>query len=166
MKLLDPMKLRANAALLSGLFAISYGGLVFCHADTTHPPSASPATNQYDSMKIRIRIGLEEVTATIADTEAGRDFISMLPLTLRLADHAGAEKISDLPRKLDTKGSPAGYAPSTGDIAFYAPWGNLALFYKDAVYANGLVHLGKIQGDLAKISRQKTDFDVTLEIIK
>jgi Cyclophilin-like family len=39
-------------------------------------------------------------------------------------------------------GSMAGSDPSIGDIAYYAPWGNLALFYKDFGYSNGLITLG------------------------
>lgn len=31
-----------------------------------------------------------------------------------------------------------------GDLTYYAPWGNLALFYRDFGYANGLIKLGHI----------------------
>jgi len=51
-------------------------------------------------MKIRIKFGDEVLTATMLDTETSRDFVAMLPLKLRLTDYGGAEKISDLPRKL------------------------------------------------------------------
>jgi hypothetical protein len=34
-----------------------------------------------------------------------------------------------------------------GDIAYYAPWGNLAIFYGESGYAQGLVKLGRIDGD-------------------
>ncbi len=43
-----------------------------------------------------------------------------------------------------TKDAPAGYKPSVGDITFYAPWGNLAIFYKGFSYSNGLIVMGKI----------------------
>jgi hypothetical protein len=48
-----------------------------------------------------------------------------------LEDYAATEKITYLSRKLSTANSPAGSQPSSGDIAYYAPWGNLAFFYKD-----------------------------------
>ena len=70
----------------------------------------------------------------------------MLPLTLTLEDYSKTEKISDLPKKLTKEGAPAGAGPSVGDIAYYAPWGNLALFYKDFEYSNGLILLGKLDG--------------------
>ena len=36
----------------------------------------------------------------------------------------------------------------TGDITYYAPWGNLAIFYRDSGYAKGLVKLGRIEGSV------------------
>ena len=67
-------------------------------------------------------------------------------------DYNATEKVSDLPQRLSTKGAPAGFDPSIGDIAYYAPWGNLAIFYKDFGYSSGLVKLGTIDADLARLS--------------
>ena len=72
-----------------------------------------------------------------------RDFYNMLPMTLMLEDYASTEKIAYPERKLDTTGAPEGYNPSAGDITYYAPWGNLALFYKDFSYSRGLIRLGE-----------------------
>ncbi len=96
-------------------------------------------------MKIRLKVEDKVIAATLIDSKTTQDFISLLPLTLTLEDYAGTEKISYLPRKLSTEGAPAGSDPSVGDIAYYAPWGNLAIFYRDAGYASGLVILGKIE---------------------
>jgi hypothetical protein len=95
-------------------------------------------------MKIRVNVRDTAVTGTLEDNEASRDFVSLLPLTLTLRDYAATEKISELPRRLNTTGAPPGVDPSVGDIAYYAPWGNLAVFYKDAGYATGLIKLGTL----------------------
>jgi hypothetical protein len=95
-------------------------------------------------MKIRMDVNGTPVTATLDDNESSREFVSLLPLTLTLEDYNGTEKISNLAKKLSTKGAPAGIDPSAGDIAYYAPWGNLAIFYKDFGYSRGLVKLGQI----------------------
>jgi len=102
------------------------------------------SSQQVGTMKIRIDVEGTRVTATLDDNETSRDFVSLLPLTLTLKDYAATEKISDLPKRLSTKGTPPGVDPSIGDIAYYAPWGNLALFYKDAEYARGLVKIGTL----------------------
>lgn len=102
-----------------------------------------------DPMKIRFAIdGKQIATATLADNATTRDFVSLLPLAVTLEDYAGAEKISYLPRKLSTAGAPEGSDPSVGDIAYYAPWGNLAIFYKDAGHAKGLVRMGRVDSSI------------------
>lgn len=100
------------------------------------------------TMKIRLRVNGKSITATLDDNATARDFLSLLPMTLALEDYAATEKIAYPPRKLSTAGSPAGSDPSVGDIAYYAPWGNLAIFYKDFGYSRGLVILGKIDSGM------------------
>lgn len=50
-------------------------------------------------MKIRMIVDGTPLTATLDDTEAARDFVSLLPLALTLEDYAATEKVSDLPRR-------------------------------------------------------------------
>jgi hypothetical protein len=99
-------------------------------------------------MKIRLTVDGKAIEATLLDNASARDFASLLPLTLTLEDYNSTEKISDLPRKLSTAGAPAGVDPAPGDIAYYAPWGNLAIFYKDFGYSKGLIRLGRIESGL------------------
>ncbi|WP_102227111.1 cyclophilin-like fold protein [Acidimangrovimonas sediminis] len=102
---------------------------------------------------IRVIAGKTVLSATLNDSPAARDFASLLPLELTLRDYHGIEKIADLPRKLDTTGAPASYAPTTGDITLYAPWGNLAIFVKPFESSRGLVPLGSFaEGDVAKLN--------------
>jgi hypothetical protein len=105
-------------------------------------------------MKITIRIADRLLlNATLDDSSAARDFASLLPLTLALKDYASTEKISDLPRRLVTDGAPEGIEPTVGDIAYFAPWGNLAIYYKDFGYSRGLVRLGRIESGIEALSR-------------
>lgn len=114
-------------------------------------------------MKIRLILGSEELKATLEDSKISRDFVSMLPLTFSMKDFAGKEKISKrLPKSLNTDGAQPGYAPSAGDIAYYAPWGNLALFYGNNVYAPGLVRLGHFDGDIKTLEAMSGDFELKI----
>ena len=103
-------------------------------------------------MKIRLTVKGKTMTARLDDTPTARDFLSLLPMTLTLEDYAATEKISYLQRKLSTAGAPAGTDPSIGDITYYAPWGNLAIFYKDFGYASGLIRLGRIDSGIEALS--------------
>jgi len=96
-------------------------------------------------MRIQIRAGDQLVTARLEDNAAARDFAAQLPLDLMVRDHASTEKVADLPRKLATGSAPAGIDPEVGDLAYYAPWGNIAIFYRDFGYSRGLVRLGRIE---------------------
>lgn len=99
-------------------------------------------------MNIRLTINGQVLSATLEDNASALDFFGLLPLTLNLEDYASTEKIARLPKKLSTAGAPAGMTPSVGDITYYAPWGNLAIFYKAFGHADGLVKLGRIDVDI------------------
>jgi hypothetical protein len=116
-------------------------------------------------MKIKITVENTELTATLIDSQTTWDFISLLPLTLTLEDYGVTEKISYLPRKLSTEGTPAGMDPAIGDITYYAPWGNLAIFIRDFGYSSGLVLLGKFDGDMEALN-VPGPVSVTIELIK
>ena len=125
----------------------------------------APCGAEESGMKIRIKVGDMALTATLIDSKTSRDFLSLLPLTLTLKDYAGTEKISDLPKRLSTEDAPSGSDPSVGDITYYAPWGNLAVFYRDFGYASGLVILGKIEGGIEAL-QVPGSVKVSIELIK
>lgn len=116
-------------------------------------------------MKIRLKVEDKVVTATLNDSKTTQDFISLLPLTLTLEDYVGTEKISNLPKRLSTEGTPSGSDPSIGNIAYYTPWGNLAIFYKDSGYASGLVLLGKIDSGIEAFNVPGS-VKVTIELVR
>ena len=123
-----------TAALLSGPAS----------AETRYsePPKEAAVT------RIRVIVGDETLSATLDETPAGRDFAGLLPSELSLGDYHPTEKIADLPRKLDTRGAPTGYTPKAGDITYYAPCGNPAIFYKPFRASSGLVRLGAFDGPI------------------
>jgi hypothetical protein len=104
-------------------------------------------------MKICMTVEGTPLTATLEDSAAARDFASLLPLSLTLTDYAATEKVSDLPRRLSTEGAPPGSDPDVGDITYYAPWGNLAVFYRDFGYSKGLVKLGRLDAGVEALQR-------------
>lgn len=116
-------------------------------------------------MKIRLKLENTELTATLIDSKTTQDFLALLPLTLTLEDYGSTEKISYLPKRLSTEDAPAGIDPSVGDITYYAPWGNLAIFIRDFEYSSGLVLLGKIDGDVEALN-VSGPISVTIEMIQ
>lgn len=107
--------------------------------------------------------GNEEVFVSLDDNQASRDFLEMLPLTLTFEDFNSTEKIATLPNELSTEGQPSGYTPEIGDFAYYAPWGNISVFYKDFRYSNSLYKLGTIESGTEIFENMNNDFEVTIE---
>lgn len=114
----------------------------------TMTPGHAESQQSAKAMNIRLTINGKSATATLLNNATSKDFFSLLPMTLTLEDYAATEKIAYPPRKLSTEGAPAGIDPAVGDIAYYAPWGNLAIFYKDFRYSAGLIRLGRIESGL------------------
>ncbi|MET9974659.1 cyclophilin-like fold protein [Streptomyces microflavus] len=114
-------------------------------AQKATPATMSSASDRNTPMDIRVTLDGRPVDATLNESPTARDFAALLPLTLGLQDFHGTERVADLPRKLDTSGAPEPAAAQIGDIAYYAPWGNLALFYQNGPTASAeLLILGHL----------------------
>ena len=128
---------------------------------------ASAADGTSVPVRIRVTVGDKVLHATLEGSPAGRAFAALLPLTVSLRDHAGTEKVSDLPARLPTEGSPPGTAAQAGDLAYYAPWGNLACFYRPFGYAQGLVRLGarRLDSGVDQLAAVDSDVPVTFALL-
>lgn len=121
----------------------------------SRPPAIpSKVGTQERVIKISIKFDGQTVIADLKDNASSRDLIAQLPLTLNFEDYHATETIAYLPRKLATQDAPDGFDPSVGTVAYYAPWGDLALFYKDFGYSKSLVHLGSIVSGLDALPRR------------
>ena len=115
-------------------------------------------------MQIQLVILEQAFPVTLDANATGRDLIELLPLALTLEDYAATEKIARLPRRLSIAGAPAGIDPEPGDLAYYAPWGNLAIFYEDFGHSAGLIRLGRIRSGIDAF-RAKHDIAVRIEAV-
>ncbi|MBP1847849.1 hypothetical protein J2046_006133 [Rhizobium petrolearium] len=93
-------------------------------------------------MRLRLTFADQDFTATLEDNPSARDLFSMLPLDLMIDDYATNEKIAYLPRKLTEQGSDRFGNEAVGDLCYYAPWGNLAMFHGPYRWSRGLIRLG------------------------
>ena len=116
-----------------------------------------------ENERIKLTVNGQEIFVTLDGNQASRDLLEMLPLTLTFEDYNNTEKIATLSNELSTEGSPSGYTPKIGDFAYYAPWGNLSIFYKDFRYSNSLIKLGTFESGIEEIGNINEDFEVTIE---
>lgn len=133
--------------------------------------SASTGENP---LKIKLTVstagGEKAVYATLYDNSVSRDLLSRLPLTLEFSDYNGTEKIARLSPGSpgwDTSDAPDSCDPAPGDLTMYAPWGNLAVFYRDYGHSRGLVPLGKLDSEgLELFASQTGNFTVEISACK
>jgi hypothetical protein len=126
--------------------------------------SATPTIEEPAVTAIRITVGDQTFTAQLADNPTARDLVDQLPLTLRFRDFNGVEKIAKLPRPLTMDGVPAGADPEINDIGYYAPSGDLVLYYGDVGYFTGIVRIGRVDAEhVSVIERQPDGFELTIE---
>jgi hypothetical protein len=125
----------------------------------------SPAPSEENAaVTIRLTIDDRRVEATLNDSATARDLATLLPLILDMEDFHQSEQIAYPPRKLDTSGALDAATPKAGDLAYYAPWGNLALFYRDGQHSPGLVILGRLN-HRADTERLATADRITIETL-
>lgn len=101
-------------------------------------------------MRIQITIGEQRFGATLSESDASRDLVAQLPMTLDLDDHGQVEKTGPLPSPLSLAGQPDGADPDVGDLGYYAPGNDLVLYYGDQSFFPGIVVLGRLDGDAAQ----------------
>ena len=115
-------------------------------------------------MRLRFVFADQDFTATLEDNPSARDLFSMLPLDLKINDYSTNEKIAYLPRKLTEEGSGRFGNGAVGDVCYYAPWGNLAMFHGTYSWSRGLIRLGRLdQG--AKPLLVRGEYSLRVEIV-
>ena len=132
--------------------------LVFCTTNSNKKEKIEKET------KIKMSFDKQEIIVKIFDNKTSKDFLEQLPLTLEFEDFAGAEKIAYPNKKLTIdKSSSVG---ETSDFCYYAPWGNLAVFYKGYGNDGGLVKMGIIESGKEKLIKIQNGSKVKIEVLK
>ncbi len=113
--------------------------------------------------KIRFSFADQTFTVTLQDNPTARDFLRLLPLDLRIEDYGSNEKIVYLPEKLTQAEAGPIASPAAGDICYFAPWGNLALYHGGYSNYPGLIRLGKLDTGPAPLLI-KGEFPLRIEL--
>lgn len=95
------------------------------------------------TMQITVSANGNTIVYQLNDSQAAKEFHAQLPLTLEVEDYGSIEKIFYPPVKLSTDHTPAADAHA-GTLAYYAPWGDVVMFYGSFGFGSGLYELGEI----------------------
>lgn len=92
----------------------------------------------------QIQITTEEgnlIVFQLNHSAAAESLDSQLPLSVLVENYGDHEKIFYPPEKLDISNTPLAEGPA-GTLAYYEPWGNIAIYYGACGGASGLYELG------------------------
>lgn len=131
-------------ARLSRRIVLAGAAASFAVCSIAHAQTDASSDGKGAAMRIRFIFADQDFTATLEDNPSARDLFSMLPLDLKISDYAANEKIAYLPRKLTEGGSGRFGGEAVGDLCYYAPWGNLAMFHGPYSWSRGLIRLGRL----------------------
>ena len=93
------------------------------------------------AMKVRVMANSKTTVFELNNSQAARELYAQLPLNLKVENYSDNEIIFYPPKKLDTANTPQANA-KVGTLAYYAPWGDVVMFYGDFGNATGLYELG------------------------
>jgi hypothetical protein len=107
------------------------------------------------AVQIRLTVDGQVATAVLFNHNAARAFAAQLPLSLTLTDYAQIERVATLPRRLPPGPAERATTVKAGDLAYFAPWGNMAIFVAKGpdTYTGGLMQLGRITSGLGILQR-------------
>ncbi|SIQ92188.1 cyclophilin-like fold protein [Halanaerobium kushneri] len=102
-------------------------------------------TNEEEEIKMGIRVESDGKTIVfkLNESTAARSLYEQLPMTIEVENYSNNEKIFYPENKLDVSDTPAADAKD-GTLGYYAPWGDVIMFYGDFGSASGLYELGKV----------------------
>jgi hypothetical protein len=111
-------------------------GFIIC----THIAHSNASENQ-TAMKISVKANGNTTVFELNNSPAARDLYAQLPLSIKVENYGNNEKIFYPPKKLNTTDTPKADARA-GTLAYYAPWGDIVMFYGNFGSAAGLYELG------------------------
>ncbi|GAB6904259.1 hypothetical protein JCM12296A_00930 [Desulfosarcina cetonica] len=99
------------------------------------------ASETKTAMQISVKANGKTTVFELNGSPAARDLYAQLPLSVTVKNYSDNEKIFYPPKKLNTADTPQADAQA-GTLAYYAPWGDVVMFFGRFGSAAGLYELG------------------------
>lgn len=103
-------------------------------------------------MKVTVYSNGHATVYQLNGSDAAKALYDQLPMSIEVENYSHNEKIFYPPKKLATHNTPLADA-RTGTLAYYAPWGDVVMFYGDFGSAGGLYELGEVVSGMEHIQR-------------
>lgn len=151
--------------LLAGVFVLSLAG---CTRDIRQRKTADQAQESTSGqeekalkeqhLRIKSQNG-QNIIVKLNGSPAAQSLYNQLPLSIRIDNYSDNEKIFYPPKELETDGTPPAKGPA-GTLAYYAPWGDVAVFYGECRGASGLYEIGETVSGRDQIKNLKGEVKI------
>lgn len=96
----------------------------------------------HKTRKMKITIENKEFTVSLNDSEAAKELLQMLPMTVTMGEHNGNEKYYNLPKSFSGRTINSGKVLA-GELMIWAS-STLVLFYTEASTSYSYIRLGQV----------------------
>ena len=93
-------------------------------------------------MRIKLTNNNKTIIFLLNESPQSRAFYSQLPIKVSLQNYSTNEKIFSLEKRLPLENG-IERGGKSGEIAYFSPWGNVAIYYGDFSQYRGLFVMGK-----------------------
>ena len=114
--------------------------------------SSETEESNVETNQISVTCGDTQVVYELNDSPAAQGLLSQLPLTVEVEDFSTNEKVFYPPQELDTSDTPLAEG-GAGTLAYYAPWGDVVLFYDSFSANSSLFELGEAVSGVENIGQ-------------
>ena len=121
------------------------------------------STDEEVARTISVKFGDNTVIYELNNSPAADSLYEQLPITAEAEDFSTNEKIFYPPQALDTSGTPLA-AGGTGTLAYYAPWGDVVMFYGGFSENSSLFQLGQVVSGGELVSEMSGT--VTIDVVE
>lgn len=105
-------------------------------------PEKDGGRTEDGSMRLQVQNGDTVIVFALNDSRAARELYAQLPLTAEAEDFGLNEKIFYPPEELSAEDAPQADGQK-GTLAYYAPWGDVVMFYAPFEPSGSLYALGE-----------------------
>ena len=125
--------------------------------------SSETEESNVETNQISVTCGDTQVVYELNDSPAAQGLLSQLPLTVEVEDFSTNEKVFYPPQELDTSDTPLAEG-GAGTLAYYAPWGDVVLFYDSFSANSSLFELGEAVSGVENIGQMSGT--ITVETVE
>ena len=124
----------------------------------------SDRESEVETMQIKVSDKTNTIIYELNDSTAATELYNQLPLTTEVENFSSNEKIFYPPNELSTENTKRADSKGEGVLAYYAPWGDVVMFYDSFSSASGLYELGTVVEGSNQI--RKLTGEITVEKIE